>query len=716
MASIAELLQAGLNFHASGNLQQAEQSYRQVLEADSRNADAMHLLGLIALQVENHPMAIEYLTAAIRVDGGQAVFHAHLGEAYRKLGQLDQAIACYRQALRIKPDDPQSYNNLGTLLHAQAKQAEAQASHAGASAVAGQSAAQQQYSDAAAAYREALRLNPDYAEALINHGLLIQAQGQLDEALACFERAAQLKPNLAIAHTSRANVYRAKRMPREAIASYQAALGLKPNYPDAYNNLASLFNEIDQPDLAVAHCQKGLELDPNSASLHGNLAIALQAQGRSDEAIVSYRKSVELQPDDAKGHSHLIYNLNFQPAYDAPSLFAEHLAWAKRHAEPLTALAPPHANERAPDRRLRVGYVSAHFRRHAVHFFTEPILAAHDHEQFEIFCYSAVLASDEVTARFKAVADHWRDVGYDTDEQIAQRVREDRIDILVDLAGHIGQNRLLVFARKPAPIQVTYLGYQNTTGMTAMDYRITDERADPPGLTEAFYTEQLVRLPRSFFCYQPPGDAPPVTPLPAREAGYVTFGSFNAFAKISPRVIAAWWQILARVPRSRLLVLAYRGGYLERHLHESAEQRGIDPKRVELCNRVPTAEYLRLVSQADIALDSFPFNGHTTTCDSIWMGVPVVVLEGNTYASRFGGSVLANVGLGHLITRTVEQYVDAAAELAANIDRLADLRRELRPSMADSALLDSWGFTRHLERVYRQMWLKWCGSSTKKNG
>jgi predicted O-linked N-acetylglucosamine transferase (SPINDLY family) len=244
--------------------------------------------------------------------------------------------------------------------------------------------------------------------------------------------------------------------------------------------------------------------------------------------------------------------------------------------------------------------------------------------------------------------------------------------------------------------------------MSAMDYRLSDERADPPGLTDAFYSEQLIRLPRSFFCYQPPGEAPPVTPLPARRAGHVTFGSFNSFNKVTPEVIVAWMRILRRVPHSKLLVLASRGGYVERCMTESAPRQGIDPVRIEVCARRPKAEYLKLIGQADIALDPFPFVGHTTTCDSIWMGVPVVMLEGQSYASRFGGSALVNVGLADLIASTVDQYVDLAAGLAKNLDRLDKLRAELRPRMAASPLLDFAGFTRNIEQAYHQMWLKWC--------
>jgi protein O-GlcNAc transferase len=272
--------------------------------------------------------------------------------------------------------------------------------------------------------------------------------------------------------------------------------------------------------------------------LHECKAIALQFQGRPDEAIASYRRAIELQPDNSTWHSNLLYVLNFLPGYDAATMLAEHLAWAQRHAEPLTRRAAPHANDPHPDRRLRVGYVSPHFCQHAVNFFTEPMLLAHDHQHFEIVCYSSVATPDAITARIKSSVDQWRDVGPETDERLAEIVRDDQIDILVDLTGHIGNRRLLTFARKPAPIQVTYIGYQNTTGMSAMDYRLTDERSDPTGLTDPYYTEKLVRLPRSFFCYQPAVEAEPVSPLPALSAGYVTFGSLNDFTKVSPQALS----------------------------------------------------------------------------------------------------------------------------------------------------------------------------------
>ena len=530
--------------------------------------------------------------------------------------------------------------------------------------------------EAAGLYQQILQSEPTHADALHLLGVVCQQTGQYERAIDLIGRAIAVQPAQSIFHYNLGEAFRTSGKPIEAIEAYRQALRVNPKDFQACNNLAGL----------------------------------LRSQGRADEAIVAYRHAIQLQPASAAIHSNLLYTLNFDPAFDPPTVFAEHRAWAERHAEHLTRLAPPHANDRTPDRRLRIGYVSPHFRQHAVNFFIEPMLLAHDRAHFEVFCYSANRVDDAVTARLKSAVAQWRDIRDKPDDEVAQMIRDDRIDILVDLTGHIDGHRLLVFARKPAPIQVTYLGYQNTTGMSAMDYRLTDERADPPGLTDGNYTETLIRLPRSFFCYRPPDDAPPITPLPARTSGQVTFGSFNNFSKVNRAVFAAWWKILQRVPQSRLLVLADGAAAIERLIHESASAAELDPQRIEVFDRRPTHEYLQLIQQADVALDPFPFIGHTTTCDSIWMGVPIVMLEGQTYASRFGGSVLAHVGLTRWIADSVEHYVDWAVELASDLDALAQLRSELRGRMRDSALMGYPGFTRDVEQAYRQMWFTWCDS------
>jgi predicted O-linked N-acetylglucosamine transferase (SPINDLY family) len=615
MATKADPFQTALGLHQAGNLAQAEQIYRQILQANPRHADALHQLGVVAHQVGRQQAAIQAISQAIALQPGAAIYHNNLGEAYRVLGRIDEARTCYEQALRLDPSLAAAHYNLG-LTYGPARPDEARRH-----------------------YEQAIALAPDHVRARSNLGNVLRALGLFEEAVVQFEE----------------------------------AIGRNPDFPKAYLNLGAVLHE----------------------------------QGNSAATIACDRRMLARWPDHAAAHSSLVFSMNFMDEYDPPAMLEAHLEWARRHAEPLTALAAPHDNDPTPDRRLRIGYVSPCFRRHAVNYFAEPLILAHDHGQFEIFLYSSVAHRDEVTGRLQASADQWRDVTTRNDEQLAQIVRDDQIDILVDLSGHMGWNRLPAFARRPAPIQVTYIGYQNTTGMSAMDYRLTDARADPPGVSEAFYTERLVRLPRSFFCYQP-AESPEVSPLPALASGHVTFASFNNFAKVTPRVLDTWMELLARVPNSRLLMLAYQGENLKRRIVELAEKKGVRPDRIEVVGRRPPAEYLQMIQRADIGLDSFPFNGHTTTCDLAWMGVPVVMLQGQTYCSRFGGCVLAQVGLEHLIANSVEEYLEIAAKLAGDLPGLSRLRSELRGRMAGSVLLDFAGFARDVETAYRQMWIEWC--------
>lgn len=675
----------GTAYREHKNPEEAIRCYRQALAIVPTHEDARIGLGAVFQAGRKFDKAEACFREVLRLKPDSVSARLNLGTLYKEMGRYDETLECLRQALQLDPQSAEAHFQLGATYHVQ-----------------------KNWPAAAEEYRAALALQPDSEKAAANLGSVYQYQGDLDGALAQYSRAIELDPAFAQAHMNRANVYRQLRRNAEALAGYQRAVELQSEFPEAYNNLAALYNDLSRPDEAIACCQTGLQQEPKSAALHANLATALQNQGRLDEAIEASRASVALRPEGVAEHSNLLYKLNFNPRFSPAEIFVEHLQWAQRHADPLRAEQRPHDNDRTPGRRLRVGYVSPYFRDHAVNFFSEPLIVAHDHRQVEVYCYSDARLADAATDRIKATADHWRDVRFKTDEELAQIVRNDAIDILVDLTGHIAGTRLLMFARKPAPLQVTYIGYQNTTGMSAMDYRLTDAWADPPGVTDAYYTEKLVRLPRSYFCYRPSDDAPDVSLLPARERGYVTFGSFNNSAKLASCVFDTWIELLARVPTSQLMILAHRGGYLQQHLNDRMTARGLDPRRIELCEKRPRSEYLHLLQQADLALDPFPFNGHTTTCDAVWMGLPVVMLAGETYASRFGGSVLRNVGLEGLITSSTQQYVDVAAGLAGDIDRLAELRATLRPRMTDSVLLDTSGFARHVENAYRVMWTRWC--------
>ena len=384
----------------------------------------------------------------------------------------------------------------------------------------------------------------------------------------------------------------------------------------------------------------------------------------------------------------------------------EHRRWNRQHAEPLKKFIQPHTNDRNPDRRLRIGYVSPDLREHVVGQNLLPLLAKHDHQRVEVFAYAKVPAPDAMTERLRSHTDAWRSLVGLSDAQAADLIRQDRIDILVDLALHTANNCLLVFARKPAPVQVTYLAYAGSSGLTTMDYRLSDPYLDPPGGDESVYSEQTLRLPETYWCYQPVVDLPPQPP-PALEKGFITFGCLNNFCKVNEPLLSLWAEILRGVPHSRLLLHAYEGSPRQ-HVLEHLQREGIDPHRVSFAGKLPVAVYFQQYHSIDIALDTFPYGGGTTTCDTLWMGVPVVSLAGKTAVGRAGLSILSNVGLPELVANTPEEYVHLAIRLANDLPRLKDLRSTLRQRMQASPLMDAPRFARNVEAAYRQMWRNWC--------
>jgi len=420
---------------------------------------------------------------------------------------------------------------------------------------------------------------------------------------------------------------------------------------------------------------------------------------------------LELNPDYVSAHSNFLYGLHHLAEIEPVQLFDQHQLWATRHAEPVASDIPSHQNDRKPNRRLRIGYVSPDFRTHSVAYFMEALLENHDRSAFEIFCYSDVALKDTTSVRFENLADCWRDIAGMPDENVAQWVLNDRVDILVDLAGHTAKNRMLLFARKPAPVQVSYLGYPNTTGLDTVDYRITDSWSDPPGQTDHLYTEKLLHLPHGFLCYTPPKTSPAAGNLPAERSGFITFGSFNNRAKITPEVIKIWSMILILVPNARLYIKSksLSDSATQKSLHDKFIENNVAPEQIKFMGYSPsTYDHLDLYNSVDIGLDTFPYNGTTTTCEAMWMGVPVIVLSGMIHMSRVGVSLLSNVGLPDLIGDSADDYVHKAVELAANLEKLKKIRLELRNMMCRSPLMNGPLFTHSLENAYRRMWENWA--------
>jgi predicted O-linked N-acetylglucosamine transferase (SPINDLY family) len=556
-------------------------------------------------------------------------------------------------------------------------------------------------------YRQVLAQQPDHADALNLLGVLAGQMGQLDAAVELIRRAVRLKPGFAEAYVNLGVVLKANGRLDEAIAAYRQAIRLDPDLAEAHSNLGNALQDKEQWDEAIACHRQAIRLKPDNAESHYNLGKALNKVGRLDEAITCNRQAIRLKPDFAEAHSNLVYMLPFNPAYDARMILEESRQWDRQHAEPLKKLIGPHGNDRNPERRLRIGYLSPDFREHCQALFVIPLLSNHDRDALEIYCYAHVGRPDAVTERIGGCVDVWRSIVGMTDGEAARKIREDRIDILVDLTMHMGNNRLTIFARKPAPVQAAWLAYPGTTGLSAMDYRLTDPYLDPPGLDDQFYSETSIRLSDSFWCYDPLVTGLFVNPLPAQTNGHVTFGCLNNFCKVNEPVLRLWAQVLKSVPGSRFKLLCPEGSH-RRRLLDVFQREEVAPDRIELIARCPRRQYFELYHRMDVGLDTFPYNGHTTSLDSFWMGVPLVTLVGQTVVGRAGLSQLTNLGLTELIARTPEQYVQIAAELAGNLPRLAELRRTLRARMEVSPLMDAPRFARNIEAAYRQMWRNWC--------
>lgn len=554
-------------------------------------------------------------------------------------------------------------------------------------------------------YCEVIAAQPGFAEGHHQLGNALKALGRFEEALPPLEQAARLAPREAAIHLNLGVTRLELRQLPAAENAFRQAIALEPARPEAHNILGHTLLSQGRLGEASTCFHEALRLRPGYAPAHDNLGRLLRMQGRVPEAIASFRAALSLDPKPGT-HSNLLLALNYVPGLSSGEILAEHRAWAERHAEPVRP--PSRPPQPAPPRtgRLRVGYVSPDFAHHAVASFFEPVLAAHDRPAFEIFCYANVLAPDAVTARLRGLAEHWRDIAPLSDEQAAELIRADKLDLLIDLAGHTARNRLLVFARKPAPVQATWLGYPNTTGLDAIDFRLTDAVSDPAGRTDSGYSEKLVRMPGPFSVYAPAAESPSVLDLPARETGAVTFGCFNNFAKVTAEVIALWARLLAATPGARLF-LKSRGlddaDTAARVQREFAE-RGISAGRIELDGReLSVNAHLDLYRRVDIALDTFPYNGTTTTCEALWMGVPVVTLAGQTHVSRVGASLLTHLGAPDWIAATPEEYVRIARSLAEDGPTLATIRAGLRERMCASPLCDAAGFTRALEAKFREL-------------
>jgi len=587
----AGLLDKALENQRAGNFAEAERLCREALAGNARDADAAHLLGLIALQTERAALAIESLQKAVALNGSVATFHSNLGWALRANGRLEEAVACFRKAIALKPDYIKAQSNL--------------------------------------------------AATLKELGSSFDTKVRLEDAVACYTQA--------------------------------------------------------------------LELSPNDAATHNAVANTLMNLGRIEAALGHYRASLKLRPDDAATHSNFLMSLHSSARVRDAEILDEAQAFGRRVEQQRVAVT--HANTRDPERRLRIGYVSADFRTHPVAFFLANVLSAHDPNAVETICYSNSTYTDAMTARLRSAANEWRVIAGVSDADASAMIRNDGVDILVDLAGHTSNNRLPLFALKPAPVQMTWLGYFGTTGLTTIDYIIADRVVVPPG-EEPQFTEKVLRLGGGYLCYAPPGFGAPVAPSPMIANGFVTFGCFNNVSKLTDETIAAWARILTRVEKSRLFLKAYglTDAACRAHVTAQFAAHGIEDARLILEGFSPLAEALTAYNRVDVALDPFPFGGCTTTADALSMGVPLVTLRGTRWSGRMSASILAALDLNEWVAPDVDAYVATACGVATGLSA-GITRADLRRRMETSALCDGQRFTQTLEAAYRAAWNAWCAKT-----
>lgn len=546
------------------------------------------------------------------------------------------------------------------------------------------------------AIQRAIELRPNIAAYHVNLGNALTHLGDPPAALAAYQAAIQLEPGLAGVHFNRALLLAELGRTGEAVAALRAAVRQQPQWPEAWLELGRMLYAEEALDAALEAYRTALRLNPQLAAAHLGLAPLLLHCGDVAGAIRSYEAAEQLDPANPDACAGRLFALGLDCTRSGAELLAEHRLWQTRFADritPLPVLSQPRGE------RLRIAYLSGDFRRHAMRFFVQPILQHHDRRQVTVAAYAthAPAQSDAATAALRRHADEWVECHGLDDAALARRIADDRIDVLVDLAGHTQGGRLLALAAHPARVQCAMLGYMTTTGAACIDARIADAVAIPPA-AEAWFTEKILRLPHSQWCYAPDADAPPVTRLPALSNGYVTYGAFHNAAKINAQVLALWARMLLDQPTARLVMIGW-GEAAQRWLRQPFEQAGVGA-RVTLLDPLPHARYLALYQQIDISLDTFPYSGGTVTCESLWMGVPVLTLAHDSPHGRGGASILSALDLPAWIVAAEDAWVARAAELAADLTALAELRQGLRQRMQSSPLMDAPGYVAALENLF----------------
>jgi predicted O-linked N-acetylglucosamine transferase (SPINDLY family) len=685
------------------------------------DVSALHDMARRALARGEAKQAIELLQRAVALQPQSADLWCSLGAAHRQVGDFAEAHTVYEQALALKPDYPEVLSNLGEwhLANGQPQQALPwleRALHCAPNffqARINKTATLFEmglFEPARTLAEQIVADEPLSAEALLNLGNVLVHTGKTKQGVKCYKKALDLQPHYAEAHFNLSCLLGSKEDMGKALGYLQRRLEERGDSMQNMSMLASAYQAAGQLEESEKMCRRVLERQSDNLTALITLGSCLSNGGDAGAAVSLYKKVMQLDPSQSGMGSNLLFEYNNLGTMGREQLFEQHRSWAQAFEAPLLGAADFPDMTKDPDRPLRIGYVSGDFVRHPVGFLLRDILQLHDKQLFSIHCFSMVIRPEEVLPELRQAADSWEDIFYLSDEEVADLIRAARIDILIDLSGHTAFHRLLAFARKPAPVQVEWIGYFHSTGMASMDYFITDPLTSPPD-QEQLFTETPVYLPHTRFCYGPPAYAPDVEPAPMLRNGYVTFGSFNRLPKLTDQVLDAWSRILLAVPSSRLVIKsgALSEPMIKDRLLARFAQRGVAAQRLEIREGSSHALMLAEYGDIDLALDTFPFNGGMTTLEALWMGVPVLTIAGNSVVSRQSVSVLSNLGLAQdLACADVEQYIAVALSLACEPDRLVQWRSDLRPRMAASPLRDAKLFTADLQALFRRMWRAWC--------
>ena len=706
---------------AQQQFQSAQSSYRQALTLEPGAADIHRKLGDVHVALNRPDAALQSYAAALEMDPENAMAHGGMGNVLFRLDRNAQAAASYRSAAALPTANAAHYHGLGRSLHALGATAEAESAYRQSIALdASLAAPMLHYADllretrrkepAIAIYQAVLLLEPNNIDALNNLGMALQEDGQLEAALASFRQVALLAPDNPVTHSNIAAALNDMGQRAAALESCRRAVKLGPKSTAAHVNLGTCLMEMGRLSEAVNSFETVVKLDPHQRRAYINISAALNRLGRIDQAIVHCRKALKINPDWDELHSNLLFYLTHSQDLDAASLFAEHVRYAEHFEAPLRASWPQHGNTRDPERRLRIGFVSADLYNHAVAHFITPILEyLSQSRQVEIVAYANSFHDDHVSRHLHGLFAVWRQVEKLSHAELAQLVTSDAIDILIDLSGHTGFNRLPTFARKPAPLQVSWIGYPGTTGLQAMDYYLTDRYYSPPGKLDNQFTEKLVRLPAAA-PFLPSPESPPVSTAPSIEKGYVTYGSFNRAGKLNRATIARWSTLLRLVPSAKMVLAAMPNKHTSDMVRAWFVREGIDAKRLTFHTQTNIRDYLALHATVDLCLDTYPYTSGTTGLHALWMGVPTLTMVGPTLPGYVTASILAHAGLTDFIAYSEDEFLRKGRKFAEDMSVLAGLRMHMRDRMTNSAIRQPTLIAKGLEVALRTMWRRWCAS------